>query len=563
MRNRFLTPSSWALAVSATAYLLSLGGCGGDSTTGPTPEPAAETGSIAVTAATTGTDPDNSYFVAVDGDAKGAVGANGTLTVTGLTAGSHTVAISGVAANCTASDGTQQTATVTAGAEAAVDFAVACVANVGSLEIVTVTDGLVLDPDGYAVAVDAGTPTALSVNGTETITASAGTHELALTGQAANCTPHGLPTASDTVKFGKTTTVTFTLTCFQDPVVFERRQTSGRNDLYVVDATGGFEVLLTDDPSTYYSFLASPAQGSAWNPTKTMIAFQSSSESNFTEYDAYVMALNKSEFYHLVQTAPQFAPTWSPDGSQLVFASYVPTSGGGWTANVLVANADLTGVTNVSQAQSWDYDLGYSADGTRILFGRDSSQVGGSSSTIWVMDANGSNKTNISNAGGTRGATEVDQSGTWSPDGTRIVFTRMNYALSSRNGNIWAVDPDGGNLVQLTNTAVEESNPLWSPDGTKIYFTHCGNADCTTQDVWVMDADGANATQVTSSGGDMAGSWNATTTFAGSVAAGTALITVDMNLANYVGRLFMQSPDGSNRAALTVSGLDAQNPHWR
>jgi TolB protein len=562
MRNRFLNPSSWALAASTTAVLLLLGGCGSDSGTGPQPSP--ETGSITVTAATSGTDLDgDGYGVVVDGVPKGAIGINGSRTVDGLTAGSHTVALNGVADNCAAGDGMPQTASVTVDETAAVDFAVACVANVGTFAITTVTDGLVLDPDGYAISIDGGAPTTVSANGTTSVTVTAGSHGLELTGQAANCTPHGLPKATGTVAFGGTATVTFTLTCFQDPIVFERRQASDRNDLYVVDASGGPEVLLTDDPSTYYSFLASPAQGSAWNPTKTMIAFQSSSETNFTEYDAYVMALNKSEFHHLVQTAPQFAPTWSPDGSQLVFASYVPTGGGGWTANVLVANADLTGVTNLSQAQSWDYDLGYSADGTRILFGRDSSQVGGSSSTIWVMDANGSNKTNISNAGGTRGATEADRSGTWSPDGTRIVFTRSNYALPSQNGDLWAVDPDGGNLVQLTNTAVEESNPLWSPDGTKIYFSRCGNADCTTQDVWVMDADGANATQVTSSGGDMAGSWNATTTFAGSVAAGTALITVDMDLVNYVGRLFVQAPNGSGRAALTASGLDAENPHWR
>ena len=61
----------------------------------------------------------------------------------------------------------------------------------------------------------------------------------------------------------------------------------------------------------------------------------------------------------------------------------------------------------------------------------------------------------------------------WSPDGGRIAF------VSTRNGpegsphgpdNIWVVNADGTNLLQLT-TDGGNTNPTWSPDGTKIAFT--------------------------------------------------------------------------------------------
>ena len=44
---------------------------------------------------------------------------------------------------------------------------------------------------------------------------------------------------------------------------------------------------------------------------------------------------------------------------------------------------------------------------------------------------------------------------TWSPDSMRIAF-------SSRDGLIWAVDTDGGNLVELTN-GLGGNSPAWQP----------------------------------------------------------------------------------------------------
>ena len=561
MRFPFLPNRVVGLGAATGALLLVLAGCSDTTTTEPTPT--AAKGSITITAATTGTDPDpNGYTVSLDGTSRGTVAINGTLAVDSVAAGDHQITLAGVAQNCTADNAGPRTVTVTSGQATGVTFNVACVANVGTVQIITSTDGLVLDPDGYAVVFKTDT-VAVGVNDTTTMELAPGALNLKLIDQAANCTPHGLPTASGAIAFGDTTSVTFALTCFQDPIVFERQQPSGRNDLYVVDASGGTEVRLTDDPSQYNSFLGSPTSGSAWNPGKTAIAYQSSSESDFTEIDVYVMALNKSAMHHLVQTAPQFAPRWSLDGSKVLFSSYTSVSGG-WTANIWTANADLTGATNLSPTDAWDNAASWSPDGTKIVFARDSGQIGGSSASILVMDTDGSNKVNVSDPGAARAATAWDGSPTWSPDGTRIAFARFDYSgASGQTGDIWAVDADGSNLVQLTKTTPQESNPFWSPDGTKIYFTRCGEADCTSQDVWVMDADGSNATQVTTSGGDFLGDWNATTTFAGSVTAGTAMVTTDMDLTNFVGRVFMQAPDGSSRVALTAAGLDAENPHWR
>lgn len=51
----------------------------------------------------------------------------------------------------------------------------------------------------------------------------------------------------------------------------------------------------------------------------------------------------------------------------------------------------------------------------------------------------------------------------------------------SRNWEIWIVDPDGTNPIQLTHTAHEEQYPAWSSDGSKIaYATNEG-------EIWIAE----------------------------------------------------------------------------
>src|SRR5206468_12283382 len=74
-------------------------------------------------------------------------------------------------------------------------------------------------------------------------------------------------------------------------------------------------------------------------------------------------------------------------------------------------------------------------------------------------------------------------------------------------GNIWVMDADGSNQTKLTNTRAAEEDPAWSPDGERIVFWRATTSH--NADLWIMDADGSNKHRLTfSPAAGIAPSWS-------------------------------------------------------
>ena len=102
------------------------------------------------------------------------------------------------------------------------------------------------------------------------------------------------------------------------------------------------------------------------------------------------------------------------------------------------------------------------------------------------------------------------------PDGTRIAFSVFQ-------DGIYVINADGSGRRRLTSSAmvnsVGDAQPSWSPDGTKIVFTRVVGGNCTgppvpwvgsqCKQLWVMNADGSDQTELTDNpgGGDSSPSW--------------------------------------------------------
>jgi len=94
---------------------------------------------------------------------------------------------------------------------------------------------------------------------------------------------------------------------------------------------------------------------------------------------------------------------------------------------------------------------------------------------IYTMDEDGSNLINLT---GTGNQYKPDIS----PDGSKIVYADN----SNNNEEIYVMNIDGSGKKNLTQSSGAEGDPLWSPDGSKIAFI--GNDDS----IYIMDADGTN-----------------------------------------------------------------------
>jgi PKD domain-containing protein len=235
---------------------------GGTATTAFSVSCTATTGNLTVTTSTTGSslDPDG-YTVTVDGGSPQAIGINASVSYTNLAAGNHTVAIAGVATNCTVSGGPSQTVSVPSGGTATAAFTVSCSATTGNLTVSTSTTGSSLDPDGYTVTVDGGSPQAIGINASVSYTnLAAGNHTVAIAGVATNCTVSGGTSRTVSVPSGSTATTTFSVSCTTPPGnLTVSTSTTGSSldpDGYTVTVDGGSPQSLGINASVSYTNLA-------------------------------------------------------------------------------------------------------------------------------------------------------------------------------------------------------------------------------------------------------------------------------------------------------------------
>jgi Tol biopolymer transport system component len=175
-------------------------------------------------------------------------------------------------------------------------------------------------------------------------------------------------------------------------------------------------------------------------------------------------------------------PTWSPDGKKIAFAG--ADQDGLDDPGLYVMDADGANRTRLTVDEgAFPADPHYSPDGSLLVYTKLKGNLPGTD--ILTIRTDGSVITRL-----TDGLPGVLYRGPqWSPDGTRILFTRPDQL--SRN-HIHVMRADGSAVQQLTAGENDDLDPTWSPDGTRIAFGRRDfDAGVVRQDIWLMRSDGS------------------------------------------------------------------------
>ncbi len=179
-------------------------------------------------------------------------------------------------------------------------------------------------------------------------------------------------------------------------------------------------------------------------------------------------------------------PIWSPDGKKVAFVSnFVKGGTGEW--NIFVMDTTATGqavnlatqITSYSSGSKVIDDLAWSPDGSRIAYTRGNNA---GDDSVWVVNADGTTTFPLE-----IGGPGAKRHPSWSPDSAKIAYAVV------KNGpeQIYVASSQGGIGPPLANGVGHEPN--WSPDGSRVAFDAYHSGGFGYVDLHVVAADGSGS----------------------------------------------------------------------
>lgn len=285
----------------------------------------------------------------------------------------------------------------------------------------------------------------------------------------------------------------------------------GGKDRRPVWSPDGQRIAFTTEEWVYHYIYSMNADGSdrrimtyttddrdpVWSPDGRFIAFTSDGPGNRLSFVTAVDGTGRKQ----VADTGTGVPVWSPAHARLAFSCCE-----GFLGYVSVVDTDGRGFArrlDETAGTDWALDPVWSPDGARIAFTRSvrSDNEVGFVDELFLIDADGANIMQITlTDGGAYGSRRP----VWSPDGSRIAFTRFRDLdpapnVSNVDAELMVVSVDGSGQRQVADTQGDDYFPAWSPDGTRIAFV---NSTQSRDTIFVVNADGTDQRSLAATSGD-------------------------------------------------------------
>lgn len=204
----------------------------------------------------------------------------------------------------------------------------------------------------------------------------------------------------------------------------------------------------------------------------------------YPTYDIFSAKADGSKIKQLTKTAGYDAEaTVSPDGKKIVFTS---TRDGDLDLYVMDKNGK--NVKRLTTELGYDGGAFFSPDGKQIVYrayhpkteaeiARYKDRLANdliepNNFEIWVMNADGTNKRQVTKLG------DASFAPFFTPDGKKIIFCTNHFADDERKRNfdLALINVDGTGLERVTYYESFDGFPMFSPDGKKLVFASNRNA---------------------------------------------------------------------------------------
>jgi len=214
----------------------------------------------------------------------------------------------------------------------------------------------------------------------------------------------------------------------------------------------------------------------------------------YPSFDVFTAKPDGSDLKQLTNTPGYDAETTiTLDGKKLVFTSMRDGD-----LDIYTMDADGNNVRRLTNELGYDGGPFWSYDGKQIVYRAHHPKTDAEKADytnllkqnlirptvleIWVMNADGSNKRQVTSNG------KANFGPYFFPDGKRIIFSSNIDDPRGRNFDLYKIDVDGTGLERITFNDTFDGFPMFSPDGKKLVFASNRNAKATGEtNVFIAD----------------------------------------------------------------------------
>lgn len=241
---------------------------------------------------------------------------------------------------------------------------------------------------------------------------------------------------------------------------------NGNFEIYTMNADGSNPQNISNHPKLDYGF--------CWSKSGETIYFYTNRDGNDEIYSIHSDGTNPINLTS--NKANDRVPEIAPNEKLLAFQSDRDDPNG----EIYLMNLEDKTTTRLTNNSLYEESPCFSKNSKKLLFTREimekTDSVEVSNGDIYLLDIKSRTETRLTFKRG------FDSGAKFSPDNKKITFFGRDEVTG--NYDIFIMNSDGTDVVNLTNDALQDFSPCWSPDGNWLAFTR-GNSE--NYDIWIIN----------------------------------------------------------------------------